>query len=502
MLELFKELFTGLEEAHGTMGKFKTGDPGEKVKGKARGVHQQVTDELWAAHLSGEQSLGITPINKENKCRWGCIDIDFYDEFDHKKLISDLAAGDIPAMVCKSKSGGAHVFMFTTKPVSASLMQSKLQEIAGNLGYGNSEVFPKQTKILAAKGDMGNWLNLPYFGENGPRVGLSPTTFEVVSLKEFVDLAMVRRISGADLKKLGKIKEPSILKDGPPCLSGLATVGFPEGTRNNGLFSLAVYAKKRYEDTWEDELDRLNRELMDPPLTTREVAAVIKSVKTKGYTYKCKDQPLCNYCNMGQCRTKKYGIGAGGNAPVLTSLTKVGTGPQCMFFGDTSAGRLELSSEELQSQKKFQLRCIEELNCCPSMMKGDDWLAMVNELLSNVSVADFSADAGLDSHFNELLQRFCLDRSSARDINEVTVGKVFTSEEAHVFRLVDLQDYLTKNGFKSYNRSQLCMRLSTDMKGRDTQQRVGGRNTRLWSIPIFEETSFDYELPDMGGNAF
>ena len=46
--------------------------------------------------------------------------------------------------------------------VSASLMQDKLNRIKSVLGYGGSEVFPKQTE-LKSQDDTGNFLNLPYF---------------------------------------------------------------------------------------------------------------------------------------------------------------------------------------------------------------------------------------------------------------------------------------------------------------------------------------------------
>ena len=74
-----------------------------------------------------QRSLGIIPINDNNECKWGCIDIDFYAEFDHKKLIDQIGNLKLPLMVCRSKSGGAHVFLFTTEYVSAAkLMRDKL----------------------------------------------------------------------------------------------------------------------------------------------------------------------------------------------------------------------------------------------------------------------------------------------------------------------------------------------------------------------------------------
>ena len=82
--------------------------------------------------------------------------------FDHKKLINKIQNLKIPLIVFRSKSGGAHVFLFTSDYVSLALMQDKLNEIRSVLGYGGSEVFPKQRE-LKSKDDTGNFLNLPYF---------------------------------------------------------------------------------------------------------------------------------------------------------------------------------------------------------------------------------------------------------------------------------------------------------------------------------------------------
>ena len=151
----FKEIFSGLVRAHGKTFVDKKGADGQKIKGKSFVVREIVTDNLWLSHLNGlEPSLGIIPINDDNKCKWGCIDIDSYAGFDHKKLINKIKELDLPLLVFRSKSGGAHVFLFTTVFVEAKLMRDKLLSISAVLGYGGSEVFPKQVE-LKSKDDTG-----------------------------------------------------------------------------------------------------------------------------------------------------------------------------------------------------------------------------------------------------------------------------------------------------------------------------------------------------------
>ena len=149
IMDKFKSIFSGLEIAYGQYQPGERGNNG-KQKGKAFIVRGQVTDELWSNHLEGKgPALGIIPITENNDCRWGCIDIDEYN-FDHTSLIQSIRNLNLPLIVCRSKSGGAHVFLFTKENIPASLMQSKLREMAIILGYEGSEIFPKQTEILVA----------------------------------------------------------------------------------------------------------------------------------------------------------------------------------------------------------------------------------------------------------------------------------------------------------------------------------------------------------------
>jgi len=89
--------------------------------------------------------------------------------------------------VCRSKSGGAHVFLFSDQPVAAERMRDKLTEIKTLLGYGGSEVFPKQIQLKSAD-DTGNFLNLPYFnGDDTTRYAFKQDG-EAATLEEFYSI--------------------------------------------------------------------------------------------------------------------------------------------------------------------------------------------------------------------------------------------------------------------------------------------------------------------------
>ena len=129
----FVELFTGLERAHGCTYVDKKDTDGLKIKGKSFVKREPVTEQLWQNHLNGiEPSLGIIPINEDNKCRWGCIDVDKYT-LDHSAIIKKINSFKLPLTVCRSKSGGAHIFLYTSDDVPAKLMRDKLMAISAIL---------------------------------------------------------------------------------------------------------------------------------------------------------------------------------------------------------------------------------------------------------------------------------------------------------------------------------------------------------------------------------
>ena len=184
----------------------------------------------------------------------------------------------LPLVLCRSKSGGAHIFLFVFDPVPAALMQKKLKDIAACLGYGQAEIFPKQTKLLLERGDKGSALNMPYFGgEDSTRYAYGKSGVALTP-EEFINYASEKTITAKELEEyvVEASQSEEWLDQAPPCLQHLITQGFPKGTRNSGLFNVGVFLRKKYEDDWEKRLEQVNMTNMSPPLVAQEVLTVIK----------------------------------------------------------------------------------------------------------------------------------------------------------------------------------------------------------------------------------
>src|ERR1035438_5975964 len=113
----FRALFAGMERAHGTYGKpSERREEDGKLKGAATTKREPVTDALWQEHLAGVTGLGIIPIRDDSTCVFGAIDVDVYADLDHGRVASRVLRLGFPLITCRSKSGGAHLYLFSANP--------------------------------------------------------------------------------------------------------------------------------------------------------------------------------------------------------------------------------------------------------------------------------------------------------------------------------------------------------------------------------------------------
>tara|TARA_R110000851_G_scaffold27395_2_gene77063 strand:+ start:432 stop:1970 length:1539 start_codon:yes stop_codon:yes gene_type:complete len=503
-IKKFMAIFDGLKEAHGYFKIETTGSNG-KAKGKAGVLKVPRTTKLWESHLSGGGTgLGIIPINEDNMCVWGCIDIDQYP-LDHKLLVEKIRRMKLPLVVCRSKSGGAHCFLFSKEWVSAKDMQKSLQSLSAALGYGESEIFPKQIKLHLDRGDVGNFLNLPYYDhENGLRYAFLDDGTSA-TIEEFIELYERYVQTPEEVVKLQVVGggEADLMKDAPPCLQILCKARISEGGRNNGLFNIGVYLRKAYPDSWESEILRYNMEYLSPPLPLPEVNIVAKQVQRKDYAYKCSDAPINSHCNKELCRTRKFGIGAAVAGATIANLRKYNSTPP-VWFMDVNGEPLELDTDGLMSQPFFQRACMEQLNFMPRSVAKNQWegriSTLMNEMRDNESaIIEVAQDASISGQFYDYLEEFCRHLQQAQDKEEILLRRPWTDEEQNItyFRLKDFENFLKKNKFFEYKSHKIAQRLR-DINGESVVLKIKGRAVRVWQILSFESGDIDLEPPKFG----
>lgn len=490
------ERFKGLDRAYGLYNLNKTREVkriGTKILGKPSTVVGFVDEELWKKHVDGIVGIGIVPIMDDSRCYFGAIDIDVYSGLDLAKVAKEIKKLDLPLVPCRSKSGGVHCFAFVKEPVPASIMREKLMLFASVLGYGGTEIFPKQVEILADRGDIGQWINMPYFNaEDTDRYGID------IDGSKLSCEAFIREIDKVRMTYLEfnafTVSMADEIEDGPPCLQHLLTQHFQTGSRNDGLFNLAIYLKKAFPDNWESVLDDYNIRFVDPPLPSSDVLNVVKSIRKKDYNYTCSKAPIKQHCNVSLCRARKYGIGGISGLLQLTGLTKFNSQPPIWFVDVDGGGRMELSTEDLQSQTRFQRRCMETLNMMPPALPTAAWQRSIQTLMENVNIIEASIDSSPKGLLFEYLERFCTSRVQGRSKEEILLGKPWTDDGFHYFRLSDFYAYLERSRFKDFKINQISSMIR-EYGGESQFIKLKGKGLNIWKIPAFDMQTEDFDEP-------
>jgi len=493
------DLFKGFESAHGQYRVNKKEADG-KMSGRAVTVSDPATEINFKEHLNGgEYILGVIPLLNNNSCHFGVIDIDIRGEVKLNESLESLEKKirDTPLVLCRSKSGGAHLYLFCEPAIPAIDMVSKLNEFAAQLGYGGSEVFPKQIS-RANERDRGNWINLCYWdGDKTERYAINKN--KKLNLKEFIELAEKKKTTFEALEKI----QPELVdhfSDGPPCLQHIMTMGFPEGGRNISLFNVGVYYRKKNPDDWQEDLMKFNYEHVSEPLPSSEINGLVKGISKKEYAYTCKQSPICNYCEKSKCMKRDHGIGGvgGGLALEVDAITKYETENRqsVRWYIEMQGERIEVTTPQLLDQRQLQKICVEKLNKCPSTMPAPKWEKRINQLLENVEVIVDPDDASPQGQFEKMLDSFLTGKVQARQKDEIMNGKPWhDSDEAKVyFRSEDLFIYLEARRFRYTTQHQIWSWLR--LLGGDRKTfRIKSKPVKVWSVP--EPEFFDDEELDV-----
>jgi hypothetical protein len=446
MLERFKEVFAGLQTAYGQTKITDELSENGKHEAKSFTKKEPVTDLLWQKHLNGDEpALGIVPIREDNRCKWGCIDIDTYP-FDHKDFIKKIRDKNIPMILFRSKSGGAHVFLFAKEFVAASLMRERLKKIASTLGYAKAEIFPKQDYIRADRGDTGSFLNVPYHGNNKSVRFAFDDNGEALKIEEFFKLYDKYSLTEKELVNL-KISETDntddFLKGAPPCLQTILKDGMPEGGRNDMMYNIGVYLKKRFPNEWESKMYVYNEQYMKPPLKHTEMTKSIESLGKKDYLYKCKLEPIVSFCNSKVCSKREFGVGDNVPPPEITGISKYPSDPP-LYFVNIDGLSVEVDDITLHDPEKFSVACMNQISKPMLPLGKIIWRKQLVKLFEKLQMLDAPDSSKIDVQIKDLLADF-INKAPGKKIDDLKRGLPFTEDGITYFKFKDFWKYIQRS---------------------------------------------------------
>lgn len=476
-----------------------------KLEAEYLANQEPITEKVWEEHLSGK-SLGIVPI-LDSGCTssFGVIDVDIYQDLPHADLCNQISSLSLPLVVTRSKSGGAHLYCFSTNPIPTVLMRRVLETFCILLGLKDVQLFPAQESLLLERGDVGSTISVPYDGgDKSERYGFDSKGNRLTSIGFIEYCKTIRK----DLRGIRTSTTPLLkFEDGPPCLEQLIKDKILTH-RNDFLFNVGVYLKLS-EKSMKDGLNQINDSGFEERLPDNEVKSLIKQLERKDYMYKCNEAPINDYCNKELCKLRQYGIASSTSyLPAFGGgVIKLESDSPTWFLDIENLSkemvRAEFTTEELLQSSKFKQRCMEVIHLLPRMPKQNKWEQLINEKLEKVQVIKLAKDLSLHGQVLLQLDKFGKLAGKSLNANELALGRPFYKDGYIYFRANDFYIYLFRNKFTSVSLAKLGVIFQKEINsGFMRQEVVKAGEGREYDVYVYKDglEKIELAMPDKIGN--
>lgn len=497
-IKRFTDLFRGNQRSYGVW------DPKRPKHSNMQTIKESFGVDQIKNHLNGKIGLGIVPIRDDGMAYWGAIDIDNHGkdhDLDLLAIEAKVKSLGLPLIVCRSKSGGAHLYLFGREPLRADMLKTVLTRWMSDLQLEGSDcVFPKQTKLaLDSQGQkpLGNWINLPYFDAN------DTDRYAIENGKKCpFDLFLTNSESSAITQEQLEDYFGSEHSDAPPCIRRALKEGIGEGSRNEALFHITIYNRKRNPEGAREMSHSMQSQLFATPLPFSEADKTIKSAAKKSYGYLCKKEPWKDWCDKDACRKCKFGISeseyetllADTKLPLFSDLVKYLNTEPVMWELRMNGVPITMTTEELMDYKQLRIRAMEKLHMVlPSKIKPSQWTdEILSELMNNVQIEEAPIEASpmgvLALRLDEFMRKADLtspgDDPRDRDhlLRGMPVVQIHKGEKVIMFRSIDYEDYLKRTKTDIPRNKTLWHRANREMGVQFDRIRVKQQIISIWYV--------------------
>jgi hypothetical protein len=494
----FYALFSGNERSHGRW---------SPKTGQMRTEKEPLSPEAFKMHLSGKEGVGAVPLRDDERLTFAAIDIDNHGDdkdIDLLAMAKTISGFSLPLVACRSKSGGIHCYLFTTEPVLAAPVRKLLAIWAKKIGYPSAEIFPKQDRLLGHGEDrqLGNWINLPYFGGDDTVRYAMLDNGNKLSAKEFIAYAKSRAVAPSVIESALNVTHPNA----PPCVAKMLNEGIGSGDRNKALYNITVYLRRAFPESYFDNAIDINGTIFSAPLPHTEAKRTIKSASRRDYSYKCGEEPCKSRCNRAECIKREFGISrdeyndleASEHVPIITDIVRYDTEPVRWSMKVSGREVTSIPTEYLYDFNLLRKMLSEQLNppmFLPSISRKK-WETMIMPIMATAKVVDVpkeSTPSGIMvSRLHDFLSkadsRGNQDYDEQREKERLTRGLPCVLQKDGkrygVFRMADFVKYLKSTKSEDMRGAQLYFALRSMLDIDHRRIRVKDKLLMVWMVDL------------------
>lgn len=510
-IKRFMAIFKGNLRSYGQF------NPNKSKERSMQTIKESYSLQNFEDHLNGVMGLGIVPVRDDGMCLWGAIDIDNHGQTEDLDLLTiehRVKSAELPLIVCRSKSGGAHLYLFGIEWLRADMVRTILTRWMADLKLEGSDcVFPKQSRlVMDSDGNraLGNWINLPYFGGN------STTRFAIengrpISLDLFLTNVESMAITQEQLDGFF-LNEHS---EAPPCIQRAVKepIEAGMGLRNEALFHITIYNRKRNPDQAREMSHEMQTRIFTSPISFSEADRTIRSAAKKNYGYLCKKEPWKQWCDKETCRKRKFGISetefeillADTKLPQFSDLIKYMNTEPVLWEIKMNGVPITLTTAELMDYNTMRQRAMESLHVIlPSKIKPGQWTdEILAGLMENVIIEEAPLESSpigvLGLRLGEFLRKCDLssDGTNIKDrealLRGMPVVQIHQGDKVIMFRSIDYEDYLKKNKTDQPRNRALWHKLNKQLGVKFDRVRVKDQIVSIWFVDFNNIVEHKYD---------
>jgi hypothetical protein len=333
----------------------------------------------------------------------------------------------------------------------------------------------------------GGEISLSEFVRTAEKARQTPAQIDALSVRSLVP-APASSGKGKRGKKVGTADEAGVpFGDGPPCLVHMIREGgVKPGGQNDTLFHMGVYYKKKFPDTWREELEKANANFLVPAGSQEGLDSVVRSLSKTDYEYKCKSEPMRSHCDAVLCRKKTHGVtgGSGALVPIITSIALMKSEPP-VWFVEVEGTKVECGTEDLQQWNRFQRILMERLHNPFGVIPQPAWLQAVQQAMtSKIDIIPISEDIQEGGSFIELLEAYLTNRLRGESEEDLLAGRPWEDQDKsrHYFQISKLMRFLEREGMKTVKTPQVVSMLTKLNGGKEVPfetREIKGKTLRL-----------------------
>ena len=236
---------------------------------------------------------------------------------------------------------------------------------------------------------------------------------------------------------------------------------------------------------------------MKPPLSPQQVMTTISSLNKKDYQYKCKDQPICNYCDSLTCQTRKFGIGNGTLMPDISNLRKFTSDPP-RWFVNVGGETVDVKTNELRTFDLFDEACMDQISIKLPNVSKPIWGKVISNLMKAVEEIEAPETLKYKKQLEEHLENFTTDRAAGKQKTDINRGVSWTDEGKTYFKFKDFWKYLQNTRTWDMERNKTLTKIGEyfDANIKD-QISIAGKDVKVVSLKAFSTSKEKDEPPKL-----